>query len=254
MLRQPTESSGVEPEESQQLMGELSANAIGKGLHSVASSPITVALIDNHDVVHAGISVWCAEADPPIELLGSFHSSTEMLARYPDVPNEVNAVIFDVLANGDRPAFDALRAMCRAGQRVIVYSTLSTDEAILTCLDMGAVTYVGKTEDQRHLIDAIQAARYNEPHVSPQMAKALVNDRTSGRTNLSDREKEVLVTWFQTESKELVGSRLYIAPTTVRTHLQRARAKYAAVGRPAPTKSALLARAVEDGILSLSEL
>ena len=51
-------------------------------------------------------------------------------------------------------------------------------------------------------------------------------------------------------NKELVGERLFIGPTTVRTHLQRVRAKYAAVGWPAPTKSALLARAVEDGILS----
>ncbi len=86
------------------------------------------------------------------------------------------------------------------------------------------------------------------------MAKALLTDRTTGRTKLTEREKQVLVAWFQTESKELVAKRLYIAPTTVRTHLQRARAKYAAVGRRAPTKSALLARAVEDGILSLNDL
>ncbi|WP_307856947.1 response regulator transcription factor [Mycolicibacter acidiphilus] len=211
-------------------------------------------MIDEHDVVHAGIGAWCAQADPPISVLGSFHSPREMLARYPDVPNEVDVVIFDVFIDRDRPAFDTLRALCQAGQRVIVYSPLSTDEVILTCLDMGAVTYLVKTEGRRHLIDAIHAAHSTEPYLGPQMAKALANDRTTGRTNLSEREKEVLITWFQTESKELVGGRLYIAPTTVRTHLQRARAKYAAVGRPAPTKAALLARAVEDGILSLSEL
>ena len=86
------------------------------------------------------------------------------------------------------------------------------------------------------------------------MGKAMLNDSTVGRIKLSEREKQVLVAWFQTESKELVGKRLFIAPTTVRTHLQRARAKYAGVGRPAPTKSALLARAIEDGILSLNDL
>lgn len=197
---------------------------------------------------------WCALTDPPITVVGCFHSSIEMLARYPDVPNEIDIVVFDVFIQGDRPAFDTLRAMCQAGQRVVVYSQSSTDEVILTCLDMGAVTYLAKTEGQRHLINAVLAAHSTEPYVGPQMAKALANDRTVGRTNLSEREKEVLTTWFQTESKELVGSRLYIAPTTVRTHLQRARAKYAAVGRPAPTKAALLARAIEDGILSLSDL
>ncbi len=75
----------------------------------------------------------------------------------------------------------------------------------------------------------------------------------TGRASPSARRK-CWWAWFQTESKELVGKRLIIAPSTVRTHLQRARAKYASVGRSAPTKSALLARAIEDGILSLSDL
>lgn len=233
---------------------ERAENAASSYCPCVESSAITVAVVDEHDVAHAGIAAWCAQADLPIDILGSFHSPTELLARYPDIPNDVDVVIFDVVVDGNRPSFDALRTMCQAGQRVIVYSPLSTDEVILTCLDMGAVTYLVKTEGRRHLIDAIQAAHSSQPYVGPQMAKALANDQAWGRINLSEREKQVLITWFQTESKELVGSRLHIAPTTVRTHLQRARAKYTAVGRPAPTKAALLARAIEDGVLSLRDL
>jgi DNA-binding CsgD family transcriptional regulator len=86
------------------------------------------------------------------------------------------------------------------------------------------------------------------------MAIALLNDMKLGRPHLSEREKQVLVAWFQTENKELVGKRLFIEPSTVRTHLQRVRAKYAAVGRSAPTKAALVARAIQDGILSVDEL
>jgi hypothetical protein len=58
----------------------------------------------------------------------------------------------------------------------------------------------------------------------------------------------------QTENKEVVGRRLFIEPTTVCTHLQRVRAKYAAAGKPARTKAALVARAIQDGILSIDEL
>ncbi len=163
-------------------------------------------------------------------------------------------MLLDLQIHGNKPEFEALRTLSDAGQRVIVYSHLSADEVILTCLDIGAVSYLIKTEGKRHLIDAIHAAHSATPYVAPRMAKALLNDARLGRTNLSQREKEVLIAWFQTESKELVGQRLYISPTTVRTHLQRARAKYANVGRPAPTKSALLARAIEDGLLSLNDL
>ena len=235
-------------------IGELEARPETAASGRPPAVGITVAIVDEHDVVHAGIASWCARAVPPITVVGSFCSPLEFLARYPNVPHEVDVVILDLHRNAGRPHFDMLRRLCRAGQRVIVYTQLASDEVILACLDLGAVSYLVKTEGRRHLIDAVRAAHSADPYLGPQMAKALLQDRGSGRINLSDREKEVLVTWFQTDSKELVADRLYIAPTTVRTHLQRARAKYAAAGRPAPTKAALLARAVEDGILSLSEL
>ena len=221
---------------------------------SATPGEVTVATIDDHDVVHAGIEAWCADAHPPIRLVGSFSTPGEFLARYPDDTGEVDVVLLDLQIDGNRPEFDALGGLCEAGQRVIVYSHLTADEVILTCLDLGAVTYLAKSEGKRHLIDAIHAAHATTPYVGPRMGKALLDDGSLGRIGLSEREKEVLVAWFQTESKDLVAKRLYISPTTVRTHLQRARAKYAAVGRSAPTKSALLARAIEDGLLSLKDL
>jgi DNA-binding NarL/FixJ family response regulator len=218
------------------------------------STGVTVAIIDDHDVVHAGIEAWCADADPQIRFVGNFSTPQEFLRRYPDIAKEVDVVLLDLQIEGSRPEFDTLAKLCAGGQRVIVYSHIAADEVILNCLELGAVTYLVKSEGKRHLIDAIHAAHSTQPYMGPRMAKAMVNEHELGRTKLSDREKEVLVAWFQTESKELVGKQLYIAPTTVRTHLQRVRAKYASVGREAPTKSALLARAIEDGLLSLKDL
>jgi DNA-binding CsgD family transcriptional regulator len=79
------------------------------------------------------------------------------------------------------------------------------------------------------------------------------------RTDLPDpglslREREVLRAWVLADSKEEVGQRLYIAESTVNTHIARIRTKYEAVGRPAPTKAALLARALQDGIVELDQL
>jgi len=220
-----------------------------------ASASVRVAIIDDHDVVHAGIEAWCASADPPITVAGSFYNPRQYFARYPTIPNEeVDVLLFELQIDGRRPDWETLAALCDAGQRVIVYSHMCSDEVILTSMEIGALTYLAKSEGQHHLVAAVHSALSAETYAGPRMAKALINDNTLGRTKLSEREKEVLVAWFQTESKELVGERLFIAPTTVRTHLQRARAKYAAAGRPARTKSALLARAIEDGILSLGDL
>lgn len=216
--------------------------------------PIRIAVVDDHDVVHAGIQAWCADAGPPITVVGSYMRATDFLMAHPSPVDEVDVVLLDLQIEGSRPDFDVLKDLAARDLRVIVYSHVTADEVILTCLELGAVTYLVKSEGKRHLIDAIQSAHADNPYVGPRMGKAMLNDNTVGRIKLSEREKQVLVAWFQTESKELVGKRLFIAPTTVRTHLQRARAKYASVGRPAPTKSALLARAIEDGILSLNDL
>ncbi|ORB27854.1 response regulator [Mycolicibacterium parafortuitum] len=219
-----------------------------------AQKSVRIVTIDDHDVVHAGIQAWCAEADPPIELVESFMRPAEFFITYSGEADDIDVVLLDLQIEGNRPDFDALAELAAAGRRVIVYSHITTDEVILTCLELGAVTYLVKSEGKRHLIDAIHSAHAATPYVGPRMGKAMLNDSSVGRIKLTEREKQVLVAWFQTESKDLVAERLYIAPTTVRTHLQRARAKYAAAGRPASTKSALLARAIEDGILSLKDL
>jgi DNA-binding CsgD family transcriptional regulator len=74
------------------------------------------------------------------------------------------------------------------------------------------------------------------------------------RPALSEREQQVLVAWLLTDSKTTVGEKLYISAATVRTHIQRIRDKYDAVGRPAVTKAALAVRAIQDGILAVDEL
>lgn len=71
------------------------------------------------------------------------------------------------------------------------------------------------------------------------------------RPELSSREVEVLLTWLVAESKEDAAAELFISASTVSTHLARIRAKYAAVGRAAPSKTHLLARALQDGYTSL---
>lgn len=215
---------------------------------------VSVVLIDDHDVIHAGVRAWFAEMDPPIELVAEYSHPKTFLTDHPEGGQDIEVVLFDLQYDRFQPEFDTLREVCEAGHRVIVYSHMATDEVILTSLDAGASTFLAKSEDKQHLFDAIYAARANSPYVGPRMAKALFNDRTVGRPGLSTREREVLIAWFQTENKEFVAKRLFIEPSTVRTHLQRARAKYAAVGRPAPTKAALIARAVQDGILSIEDL
>ncbi|KUI29137.1 LuxR family transcriptional regulator [Mycobacterium sp. IS-1742] len=217
-------------------------------------SAVSIAVVDRQAVVHAGIEHWLIGSVPPIKIIGHFAHPTEFIAAYPEADPTVDVVLLALKYDDHAPDFASLRTICSRGHRVIVYSYLATDEVILTCLDLGALTFVAKSESGSHLRDAIYAARSATPYVPPRMAAALLHDRTGGRPHLTERERQVLVAWFLTENKDVVGQRLFIEPSTVRTHLQRVRAKYAAIGRPAPTKAALIARAIQDGILSADDL
>ncbi|MGX9790969.1 LuxR C-terminal-related transcriptional regulator [Mycobacterium sp. MMS18-G62] len=215
----------------------------------------SVAVIDGNDAIHAAVELWCSQAEPRIRFTGNFYSVDQFLEEHPlAATSDICAVVLELEVQRNHVDFGALDRIVARRHRVIVYSHMASEEVILTSLDRGAVTYLAKSERKDHLIDAIRAAGTDRPYVGPRMAGAMLNDSTVGRPNLAPREKEVLIAWFRTESKELVARQLQIAPTTVRTHLQRVRAKYAAAGRPATTKAALVARAIQDGIVNVDEM
>ena len=88
----------------------------------------------------------------------------------------------------------------------------------------------------------------------PALAGALGTNARADRPQLSVREENVLIEWFQSESKELVAQRLGISVRTVNSYLDRVRIKYANVGRPARTKASLVARAIQDGLVDVDDL
>nr|WP_245865847.1 LuxR C-terminal-related transcriptional regulator [Rhodococcus kyotonensis] len=70
---------------------------------------------------------------------------------------------------------------------------------------------------------------------------------------LSAREVEVMIAWFASDSKTQAAKSVHISVGTINTHLTRIRQKYSSVGRPAPTKAALFARALQDGLTKLDD-
>ncbi len=218
-----------------------------------------MAIVDEHDMVRAGLEHLFAGQHPVVTVAGSFSTADDYLAWLRDRPGVddhplLDVVVIEIQQDVCAPDMDGLAELCTAGPAVLVYSRLIADEVMLSSIDAGAHSYVAKTDGAEHLVAALRCVIDGDgPYIGPQMAAVLERRRTAGRLNLSERERQVLTAWLRTDSKDDVGRLLHITPATVRTHLQRVRMKYAAVGRPAHSKAALLARAVEDGIIGLSE-
>lgn len=212
---------------------------------------ITVTMIDDHPVVLAGAEHWYSTADPPIKVVAS---GAGVETAWTPPGDTAAVVVLDLQLGGRPPAYDELRRLVDAGRQVVVYTMRDDERTALTCMDLGAFTFLTKAEGEEHLIAATAAAAHDRPYTPPALAGAFGADTAPDRPKLSLREEEVLIEWFQCESKELVAQRLGITPRTVSSYLDRVRVKYANVGREARTKANLVARAIQDGLIDVGDL
>lgn len=215
-------------------------------------SLISAVIVDDHKAVRDGVGMWCANADPPIRLLDA---GIRPAAAWLEPGIHADVVIFDLqLISGGPQEFGELTRLIDAGRRVVVYTQDFTRGTAVRCIDLGAAGFVAKSEGEEHLIDAIRAAAQDGLYTTPSLSGSIVTDDDPGRPRLSDKETDALRAWFSSSSKTLAARMLNIAPTTIGTYIERARVKYAAAGRPATTKTALVQRAVEDGLVTWSEV
>ena len=208
-------------------------------------------MIDDHPAILAGAENWFATADPPVEVVAAGGTAK---AAWTPPGDAARVVVFDLQLNGRQPAYGELRRLVDAGRRVVVFTMRDDERTALTCLDIGALTFLTKAEGREHLIAATVAAAEDRPYLPPALAGAIGTNTAPDRPQLSEREQEVLIEWFQCESKALVATKLGITLRTVSTYLDRVRIKYANVGREARTKAALVARALQDGLVQIDDL
>ena len=216
-----------------------------------AVKPVRIVIVDDHPAVVAGIRTWCAAADPPI-LVAASGDRPGVATAGPGATADI--VVLDLPLEAGIPSFRALARLVEAGRRVVVYSRSGDSDTILRCLELGVATYLTKADGGEHLIAALRAVAHGGPYVSPTLGAAMPGDRHTERPTLSEREREVLLAWFESDSKSHVAARFGLSVKTIETYIGRVRTKYAEVGRPATTKAALVARALQDGLVDLAEL
>ena len=208
---------------------------------------ITIAIVEDHPVVVEGVTSW-VNGDPARRI-----RIVQVTSDLADLGPEPDVIVLD-LELGGQMVTEEIPGLVAGGRRVVVFSAHVDPGIILAVLEAGAYAYVTKEEGRDHLVETIVAAAGNRPHVTRSQAQAMLADTRPGRPALSAQERQALLLWFQGMSKASVGRRMAITENTVRQYIDRARMKYAATGRPAPTKDALLARAIEDGLVHPSEV
>ena len=147
---------------------------------------------------------------------------------------------------------DRVASLSDAGHRVVVFSAHGGPSVVSAALEAGACAYLTKDEAREHCIDTLVAVATDRPYVTRSLAGGMLAD-----PRLSGREREALLLWFQGMDMAAVARRMTktdgsgeaITKDTVKQYIDRARVKYARAGRSVASRFALLARAIEDGLI-----
>ncbi|WP_447036283.1 response regulator [Streptomyces sp. DSM 118878] len=200
---------------------------------------IRVVLADDHPVVREGLRAMLS-AEPDVEVVAEASSGPRAEALAAELRPDI--VLMDLRMPGGGGA-DSIERMAAAGLtcRVIVLTTYETDGDILRAVEAGAAGYLLKDLARGELADAVRAAARGETVLAPSVAARLVDRlRTRPeRPRLSERETAVLRLVAEGCTNAEVGRRLFVAESTVKTHLLRAFGKLGVDDRTAAVTHAL---------------
>ncbi len=178
--------------------------------------PITVALVDDYDVVVMGVA----------NMLDQYRDRVVVaeLDTNRDVSDAVDIVLYDSFAQpeSDHEEIGVLVDNPRA-ERVVVYTWNFHPDLITSARKQGAHGYLSKALPARDLVTALEAVHAGEMVISdpPRRARSASGLNWPGRgEGLTDREAEILALITQGKSNADVAALTYLSPNTVKSYIR----------------------------------
>ncbi|WP_330257371.1 response regulator transcription factor [Nocardia sp. NBC_00565] len=226
------------------------------------TAPRRIGLVEDHESVAIGLAAMLAP-EPDLDLVLTAGTVPELLAAAANSPSpattgssldtRLDLVVLDLrLADGSSPE-DNVRALRNRGIEVLVFTGADNAFLVRAAAKAGVLGVVRKSEDVPTVVAAVRRAASGEQVVTTDWAAAIDGDPQLSDVGLSPRQEEVLTLYASGEKASRVARLTGLSEQTVNDYLGRIRQKYADAGRPAPTKTDLYKRAVEDGWLPVPE-
>lgn len=202
-----------------------------------------LAIVDDHELVREGLSALVvAHAADSVEIAYSGDSVAAAIAAAPSV------VLLDVeLGPGAADVATNTATIHAAGIPVLLISAFDDPASIRAGMRAGALGFVPKRVSYEQLQEALDCVAGDELYLSVDLASMLAS--AADTPELSPRELDALRLYASGLKLAAVAHRMGISPHTAKEYLDRVRAKYQQVGRPARTRTELYAAASRDGLL-----
>lgn len=187
---------------------------------------ITVLVVDDHELIRAGIERLLADA-PGIRVIGGVASGELALKFAKEKSPQV--VLMDVKMPGIG-GLEATRRLIRQHPdiKVIVLTVYEGEPFPSKLLKAGALGYLTKGAEVEEMINAIRAVhsgkRYLGPAIAQQLALRSLNMNDEDKSpfdSLSERELEVLMLITAGKKVQAISEKLCLSPKTINTYRYR---------------------------------
>jgi two-component system, NarL family, nitrate/nitrite response regulator NarL len=207
---------------------------------------VRVYVADDHPLYREGV-VRAMKDRPDFELVGEAGDGEQALADIERLKPDV--ALLDVKMPG-RDGIRVLNAVERdkLPTRVIFLSAYLDSAVVYRAVAAGAAAYLSKDSGRQAICDAVAAVARGDAVFAPEIQAGIAREirmrEKDDRPVLTPREREILHLTAEGCSAPEIGLRLYLSPTTVKTHLQHLYEKLGVSDR-----AAAVAEAMRRGLL-----
>jgi NarL family two-component system response regulator LiaR len=180
-------------------------------------APIRVAIVNDYEIVVAGVAAMLAPHHDRIDVV-------ELDAGVP-VVNDVDVVLYDTFGQVQGDAVDLEDLVRGRGFRVVIFSWNTQPDLVERAIARGAAGYLSKGLSAGEIVAALEAIHAGETITPPPSASVAreANGAWPGREHgLTAREAEVIALITQGLSNQEIADQSYLSINSVKTYIRTA--------------------------------
>ena len=206
-----------------------------KSIPMASQHKIRILVADDHPVVRQGV---LANVKPQRDMMvvAEAGDGVEALALIKEHSPDV------VMLDLRMPGMDGLDVIAEVNNakldsKVIIMTTFESEEDVHRAMKAGARGYLLKDSSQEEILDAIRRVSLGETYLPARIVQKVAEGMR--KPELSPREIEVLQWVAAGKSNKEIGTQLFIAEGTVKTHVKNLLEKLSVVGRTGAIREAV---------------
>ena len=227
--------------------GGLRCGKLKRMVGAAAAEKVRVVVGDDHPLFRDGV-VRALTSSGVVEVVAEAADGTEALAMIKEHAPDV-ALLDYRMPGMDGAQIAAAVRRDELATRVLLVSAYDESAIVYHALEQGAAGFLPKESSRADIVNAVLNCARGRDVLSPDLAVGLASEiRRRAEPSapvLSPREREVLNLIAQGRSIPAIAGELYLAPSTVKTHVQRLYEKLGVGDRGAAVAEAMRRKLLE---------